>query len=126
MTGLNLRSINSPVFFRSHVLSKYNCTALVCFKAEETCYHEMDRGAWYRGKVNVTSLGPCSPWSDIARIDHYKHYHHVGIDNNNYCRNTILFQFEEEPWCYAAGQKAFCGIPKCDGKRDVSSALDQQ
>ena len=70
----------------------------------------------------MTAEGPCDSWRSISKIDHYKHYHHVGMDETNYCRNTLLFNFEHRPWCYAGGQKVFCGIPECDG-RDIAKAL---
>ena len=67
----------------------------------------------------MTSEGECSNWKDIEQIDHWKLYHYVGLGNNNYCRNTVVFEFEDRPWCYANGRKVLCDIPQCEGKCSV-------
>ena len=43
----------------------------------------------------------------------------MGLETGNSCRNTVLFQQDDRPWCYARGEKMMCDIPKCESKCDI-------
>ena len=81
------------------------------------CYDPVDGGFFYRGRVNQTVAGGCANWDDIEMVSQYKQYDYVGLDDNNFCRNTVIFEFEDRPWCYANGQKVLCGVPKCENSK---------
>ena len=81
----------------------------------DACYNGANNGFFYRGQVSVTERGPCSNWNDMEQLDYFKLYDYVGLDNTNYCRNTVVFQLESKPWCISAGVKTLCGVPKCIG-----------
>ena len=83
----------------------------------------MDGGFYYRGPVNTTERGQCEAWADIAHVYWYdEHFEHVGLEGIE-CRNTVVFEMEERPWCFVKGLKVFCDIPKCPGNSICSSGV---
>ena len=89
--------------------------------AVDSCYDATNKGFFYRGEISVTERGECSHWNDMHQIDYNMFYDHVGLDSNNFCRNTVVFQTESRPWCYSKGVKTLCGIPECQGKQTIVS-----
>ena len=68
--------------------------------------------------MNMTSDGPCSRWSGMHKfIGLMNLYEYVGLDDDNYCRNTFVLEVTDRPWCYSRGKKIMCDVPKCKGNR---------
>ena len=81
----------------------------------DTCYYALDNGFFYRGPANMTSRGQCEPWASVSKFDWFHLYQMVGLEGNE-CRNSLLFDKRERPWCYVKGLKVLCEVPKCEGR----------
>ena len=83
------------------------------------CYQREDKGFYYRGSLNVTHAGPCQPWDRIYKIDFDELYDYVGLEDSNACRNSIVLETLDKPWCYSGGQKVECSVPACESNYEM-------
>ncbi|XP_048259326.1 uncharacterized protein LOC125384353 [Haliotis rufescens] len=80
------------------------------------CMYSEDRGASYRGWVNVTADGrPCQRWDENSYPIAEKHYD--GDFDGNFCRQTWYYQ--RRPYCVIDEKLYGCDIPVCDSTGDL-------
>ncbi len=93
-----------------------------CYLPEdEPCYNSLDGGFYYRGPVRVTARGQCQSWRGVFLVDRTELYDYVGLEDNH-CRNSVVLETEDAPWCYSGGMKTDCGLQACPG-RDTESKI---
>ena len=81
-----------------------------CSNADpKNCGCEVSRQSDYRGSISTTNSGNmCQRWDSQTPHDHDEipeNYPHMGLEDNNYCRNLNLNSYPRRAWCYTADPK---------------------
>lgn len=85
-----------------HTVIHPNTNLIYCSVATETCYFPEDAGGSYRGDVNFTAYGECSPWPT-----HDESYRYLFVPNQGHCRGFMVTHL---PYC---PDEIRCGIRTC-------------
>jgi len=69
----------------------------------------------YRGTINVTASGKeCMRWDEDSFYNS-EYFPDAGLEDNNYCRNLPLTEWNERAWCNTADSlQEYCDVPICE------------